>query len=213
MTICLAAAVLSNIAAANITITPNDGINYTYQRWDFDTTVTRYGQSWGPFYAETDQNPFGSPVASTLNTYGTNAGWYDNRNGQDVMRSGANSYIHVILDIPNLSNPDYKKILQLEFAYQGASVDPIVSWMSPLGAVLVSTVKGKDSLNWDEMTYTWHITPQPASESILLYFYGGANGVDLNYIEVATVCVPEPATLVLLGLGSVMSLVSRKRRV
>lgn len=197
-------------AVANITITAADGVNYTYQRWDFDTDHTETATYPMPYLKtlvpETDHNPYGDPSVS-ITAYGTTAspaGWYDNLNGQDVMHAGPLKMLIVSLTIPNKPNPDLLKIVQVEFAYknQYAGV-PITAYVTdPLGAVLVSEVKGIDSLGWDEMTYTWHIYPQPPSETIMFVFMGGAtNGADLNYVEVATVCTPEPVTFALLGLG------------
>jgi hypothetical protein len=33
----------------------------------------------------------------------------------------------------------------------------------------------------------------------------------LDYIDVDTICIPEPATIVMLGLGALMSLLRRKK--
>jgi hypothetical protein len=158
-----------------------------------------YLKTLGP---ETDQNPYGDPSVSII-AYGTDAspaGWYDNLNGQDVMHAGPYKMLIVSLTIPNMPNPNLRKIVQVEAAYQGASmIVPAIT--DPQGSVLDSTVYGKDSLNWDEVTYTWNINPQPEYEVIMLTFLAGANGVNLNYVEVATVCVPEPVTFALLGLG------------
>jgi len=214
---CVTAVLLSNIAVANITITPNSGANYTYQRWDFDTTETITSNPPMPYLVtigpETDQNPYGDLLAS-ITAYGTTSskgGWYNTGVGPayDVMHAGPYKMLIVGLTIPNVENKDMRKIVQLEFAYTD---DPMIvpSITAPQGAVLDSTVSGIDQYGWREMTYTWSIYPQPASETINLVFVAGATGVDLNYLEVATVCVPEPATIGLLGLGALSLL--RKRR-
>jgi hypothetical protein len=47
------------------------------------------------------------------------------------------------------------------------------------------------------------IWPNPAFEEIHFTVLGGAD-VRLDYIHVDTICIPEPATLLLLGLGAAM---------
>ncbi len=212
---CVAAVLLSNVAVANITITPNSGANYTYQRWDFDTDHDDLlgdlpSSTVWTIIPETDQNPYGIPSA-LVDTMGSGNGWLNDRGvpPQDVMHSGPYNLLSVQLTIPNMLDENLWKIVEVEVAYQGASMI-VPSMLSPAGAVLDSTVYGTDDLGWDEVTYTWHIDPQPALESISLTFIAGVTGVDLNYVEVATVCVPEPATIALLGLGA-LSLIRRKR--
>jgi len=212
-----AVVILSNVAVANITITPDMGENYTYQRWDFDTIATILATGSPPMaifsdiVPETDQNPYGSPLATVV-TYGSDAGWYDNLNGQDVMRASTYKLMSVTLTIPNLENEKWLKIVQIESAYEGALVAPTISVMGATGiAEKISEVYDTDSEGWPEVTSTWHIIPQPESETIMLVLTGGANGVNLNYVEVATVCiVPEPASICLLGLGG-LALLRKKR--
>jgi len=208
---------------ANITLTPNSGANYTYQRWDFDTTATTIRDTYNPAFLinpETSQNPYGTALA-TVHTQGNqggngdHGGWLDTSYtglDSDVMRSGSATPLYLTLTIPNVANVDMQKIVQLEFAYNMTVGNPNLGYRSiscylfPVGngtVTLNSTVSGTDG-SWQEMTYTWTMNPQPASETISLNFNTGIGSVDLNHLEVATVCVPEPATICLLGLGALV---------
>jgi hypothetical protein len=58
---------------------------------------------------------------------------------------------------------------------------------------------------WTETTYTWRIEPNPPDE---FFTIGGTINVDELVID--TWCIPEPAALSLLALGSMVLL--RRRR-
>ncbi len=219
ITLCtlVAVVVAAGPAKADISITPAMGKNFTYQRWDFDTSETQFGnKDWGPIYAETYENPYfdplGAPPVATLTTWGVadDAGWYHD---PDVMHG---ALITATLEIPNESDPGFLKIVQIEAAYMNASMDPFIRVSTTTAGstateVGTAAIDGPDASGWWEVTSTWNINPQPASEKIELAFFGGSiaegvYGVDLDYIEVATVCVPVPVPaailLGMLGLGA-----------
>jgi hypothetical protein len=61
--------------------------------------------------------------------------------------------------------------------------------------------------------YWVEIEPNPPWEDKVINFSIGDGGsVYVKSIHIATECVPEPATLALLGLGGVFSVISRKRK-
>ena len=63
--------------------------------------------------------------------------------------------------------------------------------------------------NWHLLTLEWQIRPNPYKEEF--YFYFEDSGAKLDSIDIYTRCIPEPATVCLLGLGMLALL--RKRRV
>jgi len=206
-------------AVADLTIGDEDGAYYTYQKWSFDTLTTQLGsQEWGPLFPEVDDNPYGEspdglpPVASSLLTLGDVAagtqnsivaaidstGWYAELNGRfGVMHSaGEGGVILADLYIPNFEDLNMYKIVQIETVYQGTLIALYVD-----DGELISQVSHPEG-EWTNTISTWSIDPQPASENIHLQWLGAAS---VDYIEVATVCVPVPGAVLLgmLGLGAV----------
>jgi hypothetical protein len=60
---------------------------------------------------------------------------------------------------------------------------------------------------WSESTFTWRIYPNPVDEAFTI---GGV--IDVDALIVDTWCIPEPATVALLGLSSVVLLLGKRRR-
>ena len=71
---------------------------------------------------------------------------------------------------------------------------------------------GRTPEDWKKLTAIYIIEPNPDSESICYSFAGNVDvGMPaVDYVRVNTVCVPEPLTMSLLGLGGLFVL--RKRR-
>ena len=83
---------------------------------------------------------------------------------------------------------------------------------------MLSANPGKNSSSWQRHCDSrssnewpglrkWQI-PQLDEEWIHLVLFD--SGVTIDYIHVSTVCIPEPAAIVLLGLGSFVFLKRRK---
>ena len=205
-------AVAAAPAVADIEIGSDDGAYFTYQKWSFITEETQYGTDWGPFAPDPDtaNNPYSNPdapVALSIATYsGPAAGWYADFNGRDgVMRSGPGGYIEAMLYIPNFEDLDMYKIIQIETSYQGSYATINVPVGTPISETSYTTTDDWGNV-WTDTTSTWHIDPQPASEMIFVT-WGGTGDViaSVDFIEVATVCVPVPGAVMLgmLGLSAV----------
>jgi hypothetical protein len=72
----------------------------------------------------------------------------------------------------------------------------------------VSAVVTGNPGEWQEVTIEWQIPQDYTQDIICLRFVD--SGVTIDKVDAATVCIPEPATIALLGLGS-LSLIRRKR--
>ena len=190
-------------ALANITIPYNSNPYGTYQRWDFDTASTQLGTQFLHIAPETDQNPYGDPIADFYLTENypaqDHSGWY-------VSHGGANGVIYghtvdLYLDIPNIGNPDLYKVIQVEVAFSGVASNFVSGSVTASGTVVdkgYTIVPG--SINgWSDLTYTWEIYPQPGSELIRLYFVD--SGVNIDSVEVASVCIPAPGAILLGSIG------------
>jgi len=170
----------------------------TWQDWTFDTGVN-------PATPEAYSNP-GIPQASIVAKPGSHvpeAGWKDGWYGREGVWAG--DILQITLDIPNVPPPNtFKEIwLQMEYIGDVTATSIIIpqSGVEFLGGGWDYSTEG-----WKIYTVGWRIFPNPVEEQIFVEIVN--SGAFLNYLYVDTICVPEPATLALLGLGA---LVLRKR--
>jgi len=169
------------------------GPGQTYQEWTFDDNDN-------PAIPEIDMNPFGTATAAISGASGV---WQ------------AEQVIQVSLEIPNqkIRNP-YKEIL-IEIGFLG-DLEAFSVFPTPFGGtveLIEQRIKGgRTPEDWKKLTATYIIEPNPDSESICYSFAGNVDvGMPaVDYVRVNTVCVPEPLTVSLLGLGGLFVL--RKRR-
>ncbi len=172
----------------------------TYQDWTFDSGAN-------PAVPENTNNPGATAnIDVVAGPHVPNPGWVDEALGRQGFWAG--DPIYVDLYIPNVlpENP-YKDIwMTLEYYGQLTVFDVIAN---PAGAVQVideSTEPLSDL--WKRTTIHWRLEPNPIEEWIHLELIN--SGAYLDVLTVDTICwVPEPTSLVLLGVGS---LLLRKRR-
>ncbi|MBN2136543.1 MAG: PEP-CTERM sorting domain-containing protein [Sedimentisphaerales bacterium] len=169
----------------------------TFQAWTFDND--------DPTIPEIDLNNYGTPTATITGALGgPPPEWVAVLLDEEGVWQ-AEELIDIVLDIPNqmVRNP-YKEI-DLEIGFLGDLASFSV-FPSPFGGsvelvsqdvVLVDAATG-----WKKLTASYLIKPNPDSESICYSFTGDIAAID--YIAVRTICVPEPLTIGLLGLGGLL---------
>lgn len=192
------------VAPAMATLT----VGETAQCWSFDQEPIG-----GNFvYADQDtlENPFGTPLGMINDLSGQGFGW-----GNGAIFGPE---FKIILDIPNQPIPNPYKELTLEMRYQG---DITFSWVADVetGALFTPVrFDVEDEGNgWKTVTKVFRFEPNPREELVVIGLKGTqevtGQPVDavLDWICVETVCVPEPATLVLLAMGGAVCVMGRKK--
>jgi hypothetical protein len=164
----------------------------TRQEWLFNTGTN-------PALPDTQENPYakGDVVAVISNVLHPDAySWADG------VWSG--SKFSLTIDIPNnpVANP-WKEVL-VEVVYKGTIVD---EWVMDNNWNDFTKITGSDTdlrNGWMKRTDLWRIEPNPSSER-LCYGFNAPTGAlaAVDSITVSTICIPEPATSVLLGLAAI----------
>ena len=214
-------ALMSAPAVATITITPDEqgvGRDWTYQEWTFTTEpASMTGIEADAGY----QNDNGTPTADITLTgpIAPLPGWYAGNPTSGHTGYIRGSTITMDLDIPNVIRPEpWYKIIQTEVTYYVQQYVPGVNGL--LEALVVAgneTYTGtviNDShvdtgAGWGDVTIEWQIPQIYPVEVVHLYLVD--SGVRVDSVTVATVCVPEPATLLLLGGAGLVGWLRRRR--
>lgn len=174
----------------------------TYAEWGFDT-----GNN--PATPENYDGPPGAAapeatITVTGESHGT-IGWFETGFlGRDGVWHADLTEISLV--IPNYPLPNEFKEIWVEVGFRGTLVDWDI--VDPTSGV---TFLGQNSEylmdGWQVLNIGWQIVPNPDSETIYMAFQN--SGADIDYVTVDTICIPEPLSIFLLGLGA---LALRRRR-
>ncbi len=172
----------------------------TYQMWTFDDDDN-------PAVPEVMANAYGTPLAKLSGEHYGTLQWKQTYQGHEgVWCAGT---LNLALEIPNRQVLQGYKEIWAEVIYRGyldeadVSANPQSSVVIPLGQTTTNV-----SCSWKKLNIGWRLEPNPYSETVSLRFKGTGGYVDS--VTVDTRCVPEPATVLLLGVGGLALLRKRK---
>ncbi|MGA2324064.1 MAG: PEP-CTERM sorting domain-containing protein [Sedimentisphaerales bacterium] len=201
---------VSSVAMGNDLLPPpwrgQDGS--TFQNWQFDNDNN-------PAAPGIINNQYGSASATIVIGEG-GAGWLDQLSGMGTQSGywdlgGSGGQISINIDNRPVALP-YKDIWVQVTYYKDISQAPIVdipgaTFIDGSSGILVEDT-GMGS-GWFLDQSIWRIEPNPASENIILTS-DAAWGSIIDQIVADTICIPEPTSMCLLGLG-VLGLLKRRR--
>jgi hypothetical protein len=199
---CLCAEANVGLAALSLGWWNEGDAGTTHQLWDF-TPNSRNPANPIQFFPEEEFNPNDGGKQVFAQTF---LGTYDGTSNL----TGA----MIIVDLKINDYLDYNK-------YKEVWVDLGLTSGSVIGATLAATGAGGADFSVIPLPgpgprgtadFGFLVRPNPYFEDILIAITGSPNGAPavLGYIHVDTICIPEPATIGLLGLGA-LSLIRRKK--
>jgi len=167
----------------------------TFQHWTFDTDQSSGGGGTGQWIPEVADNPYGQP---DIDTFWGDETWLQDYEGRfGVMRMSSNI---MYINLPNVPEQNDWKIVWLQTTWRD---DPVIWTFSDPAASDIFDRGTIDLGNgWSHTTTEIWIPDNPDFETI-----GLNNSIGTTYFDqivVDTICIPEPASLLLLGFAAVL---------
>jgi hypothetical protein len=166
----------------------------TYQEWSFSNDSTTP-------VPDSSNNPYGDPLLRV-----TAIGDWISDPGAWPLSGEIDVYI------PNLDEPNPEKEIWLQLTWQVGNDptpclpdEPVVGVTVPPDTTM-SMSREDTSLNgWTESWFVINLSPNPPEEWITI-----KGNIIVDHLVIDTQCIPEPATVALLGLGALV--VFRRKR-
>jgi hypothetical protein len=174
----------------------------TYQQWDFSTDVPI------PPLPDAVANPYGTPLLR-VKPFGD---WIDvtgNRQGIWPLSGEIDVYV------PNWPEPRPEKEIWVQLTWQATDVDPFLPNQPVVGVTsqplfdsmemtrtdIVDFIPG-----WNHSVFRIYLYPNPSEEWFTI-----KGDILVDQLIIDTRCIPEPTTMLLLGIGGAIALARRKR--
>lgn len=177
--------------------------NTTLQAWNFDSASN-------PALVTVDQNPYGTPSATVFEpdtTIPKKTYWMPSDNDHTgVWRIYGWNYMELYL--PNSPQENPIKEIWLQITYSAGSIDrkPEIQTQPEYATMQVMQSTVVDALYYHDVIKIT-LNPNPTEEWI--YLLPRDCTLYIDEIVVDTICIPEPMTIAILGLGG---LLLRKRK-
>jgi hypothetical protein len=202
------AGILGQVSAEVMDINPapfRDGINTTLQAWDFLTQADPAAPEAGW------KNANGEPSADLIGDFTNNTVWLENDYGhQGVWIVDRAKESDIAFHVRNFPQPNpYKEIwIQLVYSSQGDRAPDLFVQSNGQGQWQGISMVSSNAIDSMYAYALYHVVLKPNPQFEIIRIKPQDCTVFVDSILIETQCIPEPVTMVLLGLGG---LILRKR--